>query len=150
VAGGLAVFMFGWVGAIGGICGVMLSERMARRRVVALSLVLAAPLLAAFIRAPAPWSYFFLAAGGIAAYLSAAVTIVMAQELLPHRVGVASSIVMGVAWGTAGLVLTGVGALADAVGLANALMLVVLLLLPALGATWALPKSLDAAVEPSR
>ncbi len=147
VAGGLAVFLFGGIGAIGGICGGMLSERIGRKRLVELSFIITAPLLVAFVRSPAPWSYVFLALGGIVVYLSAAVTIVMAQELLPYRVGVASSIVMGVAWGMAGLTLTGVGALADRVGLGNALTLVLLLFVPALIAARALPQSLDAAVE---
>jgi FSR family fosmidomycin resistance protein-like MFS transporter len=57
----------------------------------------------------------------MALYLSAAVTVVMAQELLPHRASMASSIVMGLAWGTAGLTLTGTGALADSIGLTQAL-----------------------------
>lgn len=150
VAGGLAVFLFGGIGAIGGICGGILSERIGRKRLMMLSFIITAPLLVAFVRSPAPWSYVFLALGGIAVYLSAAVTIVMAQELLPHRVGVASSIVMGVAWGMAGLTLTGVGALADRVGLGNTLMLLLLLFVPALAAARALPRSLDTAVEHSR
>lgn len=140
VAGGAAVFLFGGIGAIGGVSGGMLSDRIGRRRMVALSLVLGTPLLLAFLHARGPWAYVFLAGGGIALYLSAAITIVMAQELLPHRASVASSIVMGLAWGTAGLSLTGVGALADAVGLGNALMLVLLLAVPALAAVAALPR----------
>jgi len=120
-------------------------ERFSLRRTlmatqVALSLLLGAPLLLAFIHTHGPWAYVFLAGGGIALYLSVAVTIVMAQELLPHRASVASSIVMGLAWGTAGLSLTGIGALADAVGLENALKLVLLLVVPALAAVAALPK----------
>jgi hypothetical protein len=67
------------------------------------------------------------------------VTIVMAQELLPLRTGMASSIVMGLAWGTAGLSLTGVGALADAVGLGPTLAGLLVLVLPALAAVLALP-----------
>src|SRR5207247_10678798 len=74
-------------------------------------------------------------------YLSAAVTIVMAQELLPHRASVASSIVMGLAWGTAGLSLTAIGALADAIGLERALRLLLLLAVPALAAVQLLPKA---------
>jgi FSR family fosmidomycin resistance protein-like MFS transporter len=147
VAGGAAAFLFGGIGAIGGISGGMFSDRIGRRRMLALSLILSAPLLFAFIRGHGASTYVFLAAGGIAVYLSAAVTIVMAQELLPHRAGVASSIVMGLAWGTAGLALTGVGALADAVGLANALGLLLLLFVPALGAVLMLPKTLDTAAE---
>jgi FSR family fosmidomycin resistance protein-like MFS transporter len=141
VAGGVAVFLFGGIGAIGGISGGTVSDRIGRRAMIAISLLLGAPLLLTFIHVKGPWAYVFLAAGGIALYLSAAVAIVMAQELLPHRASVASSIVMGLAWGTAGLSLTGVGALADAVGLDNALRLVLLLAVPALVGVVALPKS---------
>lgn len=140
VAGGAVVFLFGGIGAIGGISGGTLSDRVGRRAMIAISLLAGAPLLLTFIHVTGPWAYVFLAAGGITLYLSAAVTIVMAQELLPHRASVASSIVMGLAWGTAGLSLTGVGALADAVGLDNALRLVLLLAVPALAGVVALPK----------
>ncbi len=140
VAGGAAVFLFGGLGALGGVSGGLLSDRVGRRTMLAVSLVLGTPLLLAFMHSQGPWAYVYLAAGGIALYLSAAVTIVMAQELLPHRASVASSIVMGLAWGTAGISLTGIGALADAVGLSRALMLVLLLAVPALVAVMALPK----------
>ena len=139
VAGGAAVFLFGGIGAIGGVVGGMLSDRVGRRRMVALSLVLGTPLLLGFIHTQGAWAYAFLAGGGVALYLSAAVTIVMAQELLPHRASVASSIVMGLAWGTAGLSLTGIGALADAIGLERALRLLLLLAVPALAAAQFLP-----------
>jgi len=53
---------------------------------------------------------------------------------------VASSIVMGLAWGAAGLSLTAVGALADAVGLATALTWVMGLAVLALAFVGFLPK----------
>lgn len=141
VAGGVAVFLFGGLGALGGVSGGLLSDRVGRRAMLAVSLVLGTPLLLAFMQTRGPWAYVYLAGGGIAFYLSAAVTIVMAQELLPHRASVASSIVMGLAWGTAGISLTGIGALADVVGLSRALMLVLLLAVPALVAVIALPRA---------
>ncbi|MGH2398995.1 MAG: MFS transporter [bacterium] len=139
VAGGLAVFLFGGVGTIGGVTGGTLSDRFGRRKVLALSLILGAPLLYAFVRTQGPWSYVFLALGGVALYLSAAITIVMAQELMPHRASVASSIVMGLAWGTAGLSLTGVGALGDIFGLERTLIWVLGLAVVALAAVGFLP-----------
>jgi len=45
------------------------------------------------------------------------------------------------AWGTAGLSLTGIGALADAIGLERALRLLLLLAVPALAAAQALPQT---------
>lgn len=124
VAGGAAVFLFGGVGAVGGLVGGTLSDRFGRRALLAISLLLGAPLLLLFLHTHGVWSYLALALGGIVLYLSAAITIVIAQEVLPHRASVASSIVMGLAWGTAGLSLTAVGALADAIGLSSALMAV--------------------------
>jgi len=139
VAGGVAVFLFGGIGAVGGISGGTLSDRLGRKRMMALSLLLSTPLLFAFVQSRGPWAYVFLAAGGVALYLSAAVTIVMAQELMPHRASVASSIVMGLAWGTAGLSLTAVGALGDAIGLERTLLWVLVLSVVALVAVLFLP-----------
>jgi FSR family fosmidomycin resistance protein-like MFS transporter len=139
VEGGWAVFLFGGIGALGGISGGTLSDRFGRRRMLALSLILGVPMLYAFVRTSGPLAYVFLAAGGISIYLSAAVTIVMAQELLPHRASVASSIVMGLAWGTAGLSLTGVGAVADVIGLEKALTWTLALAVVALAAVARLP-----------
>ena len=149
VAGGAAVFLFGGIGAIGGVSGGTLSDRIGRRRMMALSLILSTPLLFLFVHSHGPWAYVFLGAGGIAIYLSAAVTIVMAQELMPHRPSVASSIVMGLAWGTAGLSLTAIGALGDAIGLERTLTWVLLLSVLALAAVFALPAAPRARPAPS-
>jgi len=143
VAGGWAVFLFGGIGALGGISGGTLSDRYGRRRMLALSLILGVPMLYGFIRTGGLLAYVFLAAGGISVYLSAAVTIVMAQELLPHRASVASSIVMGLAWGTAGLSLTAVGAAADVVGLESALTWTLALAVVALIAIARLPARIE-------
>lgn len=150
LAGGAAVFFFGGVGAIGGLLGGSLSDRLGRRAVLVLSLVTGTPLLYAFLHTRGPWSFALLAAGGVAYYLTAAVTIVMAQQILPHRASVASSIVMGLAWGTAGLALTGVGALADAVSLQTAMTYVLGLALPALALVSVLPMSATPPVQRAR
>jgi FSR family fosmidomycin resistance protein-like MFS transporter len=49
------------------------------------------------------------------------VIVAHAQELLPHSAGTASALVMGVAWGVSGLLISAVGALGDAWGLEQAL-----------------------------
>jgi FSR family fosmidomycin resistance protein-like MFS transporter len=141
IFGGGAVFLFGGVGAVGGLIGGILADRVGRRAVMAVSLVAGAPLLLLFHRMTAPAALVPLALGGLAFYLGAAVTVVMAQEMLPRRASLASSLVTGVAWGTAGLSLTAIGAVADRFGLATTLAATLTLAVPALAATWWLPET---------
>jgi FSR family fosmidomycin resistance protein-like MFS transporter len=124
VAGGTAVFLFGGIGAAGGMTGGVLAEWLGRRAVLMLSLLLSVPLMALYLVTPLGWGVLLLPLAGILLYTSAPVTVVMAQEGLPQHASLASSIVMGLAWGIGGLGLTAVGAIADAVGLRSTLLLI--------------------------
>ncbi len=124
VMGGTAVFMFGGIGAAGGFTGGILAEWLGRRAVLILSLLLSAPLMALYLLTPVGWGLILLPIAGILLYTSAPVTVTMAQESLPQHASLASSIVMGLAWGIGGLMLTVVGAVADAIGLADTLLLI--------------------------
>jgi FSR family fosmidomycin resistance protein-like MFS transporter len=123
VMGGTAVFLFGGIGAAGGVLGGLLAGRVGRRAVLVLSFLLGVPLMALYLLVEAGWGLFLLPLAGIIVYLSAPVTIVMAQERLPHHASLASSIVMGLAWGIGGLALTVVGAAADHIGLQRTLLM---------------------------
>lgn len=140
IVGGAAVFLFGGIGTLGGLTGGMLADRIGRREVLGLSFILGTPLLLAFDLTRSSWGLVPLALGGAGLYLSAPVSIVMAQEMLPHRASLASSLVTGMAWGTAGMSLTLVGAIADRIGLSATLMATLGLSLLALLSIWALPK----------
>lgn len=139
ILGGTAILLFGGIGALGGLLGGTLSDRIGRRAVMAASLIAGAPLLLAFGLMRGPWALLPLSLGGFALYLGAPVNIVMAQEMLPRRASLASSLVTGMAWGTAGISLTLVGAVADRIGLSATLMATIALTLPALAAVAALP-----------
>jgi FSR family fosmidomycin resistance protein-like MFS transporter len=77
-----------------------------------------------------------------AATLSGAnsVIIALAQELVPSRAGTASSLVMGLGWGVAGVLLIGFGTLAEMIGVSRALDIAATLPLLAAGLALALPK----------
>jgi FSR family fosmidomycin resistance protein-like MFS transporter len=107
---------------------------------MALSFVVGAPLLVLFGITRSAWGLVPLALGGFALYLSAPVNVVMAQEMLPRRASLASSLVTGLSWGTAGLSLTLVGAIAERIGLSATLLATLSLSLVSLLAIWALPK----------
>lgn len=140
VQGGVAVFLFGGIGAAGGVMGGLLADRLGRRPVLALSFGLSAPLLALFLVLPSEWRLGLLPLAGIVLYLSAPVTIVMAQEGLPQHASLASSIVMGAAWGIGGLSLTALGAVADVIGLRQTLLATLALAAVGLAAVLGLPK----------
>ena len=140
VLGATAVFLFGGIGTVGGLTGGLLSDLIGRRAVLAISLILSAPLLWVFISRQSGWGFLALALGGMAMYLSAPINVAMAQEIMPRRSSLVSSLVTGMAWGTAGLSLTLIGAIADRVGLVQTLTGVLGLSLVGLVAVWLLPR----------
>ena len=140
VLGATAVFLFGGIGTVGGLTGGLLSDLIGRRAVLAISLILSAPLLWVFISRQSGWGFLALALGGMAMYLSAPINVAMAQEIMPRRSSLVSSLVTGMAWGMAGLSLTLIGAIADRVGLVQTLTGVLGLSLVGLVAVWLLPR----------
>jgi len=78
-----------------------------------------------------------LAAGTLSGANS--VIIALAQELVPTRAGTASSVVMGLGWGVAGILLIGFGSLAEVIGVPRALDIAITLPLMAFGLSLWLP-----------
>jgi MFS transporter, FSR family, fosmidomycin resistance protein len=139
----LFVYLFGE--ALGTFLGAVAADRFGRRRVIVLTCLLLAPATYFFNAAPGGFALFVPA--GIAGLLlgsSVPVTIVMAQELLPRNVGVASGLMMGFAFGMGGLGVTINGLIADAHGLGTSLMVLAALPLIAGIVAATLPASLEA------
>ena len=65
--------------------------------------------------------FFVLGMQGMFLILTLSVTIVMAQKLLPHKLGVASGLLVGFAIGTGGIGVTLLGIVADHYGVLAAL-----------------------------
>jgi FSR family fosmidomycin resistance protein-like MFS transporter len=135
-------------GAIGGMVGGSLSDTWGRKTVILASGLLCVPFLHGMLHSSGVLSLglLVLAAGTLSGANS--VIIALAQELVPARAGTASSLVMGLGWGVAGVLLIGFGWLADAVGVARALDIAATLPLLAVGLALALPKFLP--VEPDQ
>jgi FSR family fosmidomycin resistance protein-like MFS transporter len=101
-------------GAIGGFAGGHLADRLGGRRVILISMIGSTPLLALFFVGHGWISVFGLLAGGLVLLFTIPVNVVMAQELVPGQMGTVSALMMGFAWGTAGLIFVPLtGALAD-------------------------------------
>ena len=130
----LSVMLF--AGAAGTLTLGPLADRIGRRAVLVGSMVLLAPLIYAFtLSGPLP-GMLFLALVGAATIGTFGVTVVMGQEYLPGRIGVAAGVTMGLSIGLGGIGAPLLGALADNSGLPA--MMLALAALPLAGLVLAL------------
>ena len=113
----LTLFLAG--GAAAGLYGGHLSDRVGRRSVISASMFIYPLLTSLMILSKGPWLWLMSAASGAALLVSFSVTIVLAQELLPRHLGLASGLILGLAFGTGGLGAALSGYLADILGLYN-------------------------------
>ncbi len=121
MSGGRAISLFLLCGSLGGLTGGYLSDKLDPRKVLLFSSIAPVPLLIAFLNLASPFNLICLGFAGAFAFAGVPITIVMAQESVPGRTGVASSVVMGMAWGVGGTAPAAVGLLADSIGATSAL-----------------------------
>jgi len=120
-------------GAVGTFSGGRVVDRLGRRRLVVGSCALSIPLLVLLVLAPSPWSAGVLTAlVGFVIILTFSITVVMSQEYLPNRLGLASGVSLGLAIGVGGIVAALLGLIADAFGLPTVMWLIVAQAVPML------------------
>jgi FSR family fosmidomycin resistance protein-like MFS transporter len=117
LAGGAGITVFLVGGALGEFLGGSLSDRFGRKAVLFGAAVLAAPCFLLVLYGPSVLLFPFLAAAGLFVFSSNPVGTVAAQECLPGQTGLASGLMMGLAWGVGGLALAPIGRFADLHGL---------------------------------
>ena len=108
-------------GAIGTLIGGGFADRIGQRRVVVSSLILTIPALLLYVAFPGPQGLLLGALFGLVCDASLSVTLVMAQRLVPGRVGIASGVVLGLGFVTGGVGVPITGAIADRFGIQLAL-----------------------------
>lgn len=133
----LGIFLV--AGALGTLVGGYLADRWGARRLILLSMTLMIPLVLSLPYVRPPWLYFLIGISGFILISSFAPSIVLAQNLLPGHVGIASGLMIGFAVGTGGLGLTILGGIADTIGVPQTLSLMSLLPILALGLGLFLP-----------
>ncbi len=116
----LALFLF--AGAVGTLLGGQLADRFGKRRVMLWSFIVAPPAIVAYVLVDGPWGAVALALAGATVIGTFGVTLVMSQEYMPGRVGMASGLSIGVAIGLGGIAALALGALADGIDLEAALL----------------------------
>ncbi|HEX5854813.1 MAG TPA: MFS transporter [Thermoanaerobaculia bacterium] len=114
----LAVTAMLLAGAVATLAGGRLADRFGRRAVLVSFLLPIAPLLAFFLHTPGVAGLASLVLIGGATVGTYSVAVVMGQEYLPGREGIAGGVTMGLAIGIGGIGVPLLGALADHRGVA--------------------------------
>jgi len=125
------------VGTVG--CG-SLADRYGRRAVILVTLVLTIPAILLYTLYPGPWAFASAILIGFLAASTAPLLLLMAQQLMASRAGLASGLVMGLGFVTGAIGVPINGAIGDAIGLQQSLMTHVFLVIATLGIAWFLPR----------
>jgi MFS transporter, FSR family, fosmidomycin resistance protein len=138
----LTVMLFG--GAAGTLIMGPLADRFGRRAVVGASMLLLGPLIYGFTLSGPVGGMVLLALVGAVTVGTFGVTVVMGQEYLPGRIGLAAGITMGLSIGLGGLGAPLLGLLADNAGLPVTMLVIAALPLIGLLLALTLPRRVPA------
>ena len=108
-------------GGLGTLAAGPLADRLGRRPVLIASLLATAPLILVYVLVGGVPGAVALALVGVCVIGTFGVTMVMSQEYLPRRIGMASGLSIGLSIGLGGVAAVGLGALADSIDLRSAM-----------------------------
>lgn len=127
-------------GSLGTVCGGLLADRIGRRPVIVGALALLTPAAWLLLAFPGPGAFALGALVGFLADCSWPATLTLAQGLMPGRVGLTSGLTLGLGFVAGGIGVAITGAVADRIGLGEALALLPALLIVALLLTPMVPR----------
>jgi FSR family fosmidomycin resistance protein-like MFS transporter len=108
-------------GGLGTLAAGPIADRLGRRPVVIVSMAATGPLILVYVLAGGIAGAFALALVGVCVIGTFGVTMVMSQEYLPRRIGMASGLSIGLSIGLGGVAAVGLGAIADSIDLRSAM-----------------------------
>jgi MFS transporter, FSR family, fosmidomycin resistance protein len=138
----LTVMLFG--GAAGTLIMGPLADRFGRRAVLGASMLLLPPLIYGFTLSGSVLGMVLLALVGAVTVGTFGVTVVMGQEYLPGRIGLAAGVTMGLSIGLGGLGAPLLGLLADNAGLSVTMLVIAALPVIGLALSLTLPRKAPA------
>jgi FSR family fosmidomycin resistance protein-like MFS transporter len=127
-------------GAIGTLVGGRLADRLGRRAILVGCMAVLPPLILLTLVAGQVGGFVVLALVGFFTVGNFSITVVLGQEFLPNRIGIASGVTLGAAIGIGGVTAALLGILADAAGLTAVMIVVAALPVPAFICAVLLPR----------
>ena len=134
-------------GAIGTLVGGRMGDRVGNKLVMAVCFGVLTPLILLFLLLGEIPAIAAMAAIGFFMVGTFSITVVMGQDFLPQRIGVASGITLGAAIGVGGFAAYFLGLLADQVSLTTVMLVIAALPLPAFLISLVIPSDPDSGVE---
>lgn len=144
------VSVFLLAGAVGTFLGGTLSDRFGRKIMLATSMIILLPLLILYPHTSGLSTLALLTVTGTVLISTFAITIVLAQEMMPQYLGMASGLTIGFSIGLGGLGVTILGWLADHWGLPAVFEALSVLPLAGLALTFSLPGKITRAANTAR
>jgi FSR family fosmidomycin resistance protein-like MFS transporter len=115
--GQLCIFLFLAVGAVGTFFGGPMADKLGRKNVIVLSLLVPIPLCLLLPYVSLPLVIVLLILIGFFIMLSFSVTVVYAQELVPSMIGTMAGLTVGLAFGMGAIGAVVIGILMDQIGI---------------------------------
>lgn len=134
-------------GAAGTLVGGRLADRIGRRPILVGCMAMLAPLIVLVLLSGPAVSFILLGLVGFFTIGNFSITVVLGQEFLPGRIGIASGVTLGAAIGIGGVTAALLGVLADHAGLTAVMLVIAALAVPALLCALALPLERRRGVE---
>lgn len=135
-----ALVVFLGTSLVGTLLGGLLADRYGRRRILRVGFTVATVLLAAFLSTPdRTWAMALLVPLAVFLFLPTSVLVVLGQEYLPNRMGLASGVTLGLAVSVGGMCAPLLGLLADRKGMWLVIAILLGVLAMAAAQTYALP-----------
>jgi MFS transporter, FSR family, fosmidomycin resistance protein len=129
--GQLCIFLFLALGAAGTLFGGPMADKIGRKSVIVLSLLLPIPFCILLPYVPLWAVIVLLSIIGFFIMLSFSVTVVYSQELVPSKIGTMAGLTVGLAFGMGAIGSVVIGILMDQIGIYNTM--IVISFLPLIG-----------------
>jgi FSR family fosmidomycin resistance protein-like MFS transporter len=138
---GAAVTCLTGSGAIGGLAGGFLYDRIGGRNLFLLSSALSPIFLFLAVTAASPAGILLnVSLAGFFVMMTIPVSVLMGQSIVPHAISTVSSLMMGFGWGVGGMLVPIVGRLADLTSIQATLQILALVPILYGGLAWKLPQ----------